>query len=445
MKRLSTFPKGGVHPPGRKHLANSFPLQNAVIPSLSIVPLSQHIGAPAECVVAIGDEVREGMLIGKPSGFVSVGIHSPVPGTVKEIRRIHLPSGVQTDAVCIELAGEFDKLGKEQETFDWENYSAKELLDLLAQMGIVGMGGATFPTHVKLSPPKGSTVEFFVANGVECEPYLCADHRLMLEKTREIFEGLKIVQKILRPERVLFAIEANKPDAIDAVTAYARENAQDVEVVPLHVKYPQGDEKQVLKALIGREVPSGGLPIDIGAVVSNVGTVNAIYEAVCLKKPLIERTVTVSGGAVKAPGNYKARIGTPVSQLLEECGGFTKVPEKIVMGGPMMGFTVLDLETPVTKGTSGILALTGAEIHSARQTACISCGGCVSACPIGLNPTLLFKLVDHLEYDQAVEEGLMDCKECGCCSFTCPAHITLVQGMRLGKRMYLKNKKRHKS
>jgi Na+-translocating ferredoxin:NAD+ oxidoreductase subunit C len=442
MKRLSTFPKGGVHPPGRKHLANSLPLQNAVIPSLSVVPLSQHNRAPAECVVAIGDEVREGMLIGKPTGFVSVGIHSPVPGTVKEIRRIQLPSGVQTDAVCIELAGEFDRLGKEQEAFDWENLPAKELLDLLAQMGIVGLGGATFPTHVKLSPPKGSTVEFFALNGVECEPYLCADHRLMLEKTREIFEGLKIVRKILQPERVLFAIEANKPDAIEAVRTYARENAQDVEVVPLHVKYPQGDEKQVLKALTGREVPSGGLPIDIGAVVSNVGTVNAIYEAICLKKPLIERSVTVSGGAIRNPGNYKVRIGTPVSQLLEECGGFTKVPEKIVMGGPMMGFTVLDLETPVTKGTSGILALTGAEIHSAKQTACVSCGGCVSACPIGLNPTRLFKLVDHLEYDQAVEEGLMDCKECGCCSFTCPAHITLVQGMRLGKRIYLKNKKK---
>jgi electron transport complex protein RnfC len=368
-----------------------------------------------------------------------------VPGTVKEIRRIHLPNGVQTDAVCIELSGEFDRLGKEQETFEWENLSAKDLLDSLSQMGIVGMGGATFPAHVKFSPPKGSTVEFFVLNGVECEPYLCADHRLMLEKTREIFEGLRIVRKILQPEQVLFAIEANKPDAIAAVSEYAEQNAPDVKVVPLSVKYPQGDEKQVLKSLIGREVPSGGLPIDIGAVVSNVGTVNAIYEAICLKKPLIERTVTVSGGAIKNPGNYKVRIGTPVSQLLEECGGFSKTPEKIVMGGPMMGFTVLDLDTPVTKGTSGILALTGKEIRSAKETPCIGCGGCVSACPIGLNPTRLYKLIDHLEYDRAVEEGLMDCKECGCCGFTCPAHITLVQGMRLGKRIYLKNRKKASS
>ncbi|MBN1685939.1 MAG: electron transport complex subunit RsxC [Spirochaetales bacterium] len=442
MKRLSTFPKGGVHPPGRKHLAHSLPLQNASIPSLSIVPLSQHIGSPAECVVSVGDVVREGMLIGKPTGFVSVGIHSPVPGTVKELRRIHLPNGVQTDAVCIELAGEFDRLGKSQETVEWENMSAKELLDLFAQMGIVGMGGATFPTHVKFSPPKGSRVEFFVINGVECEPYLCADHRLMLEKIREIFEGLRVIRKILDPEQVLFAIEANKPDAIEAVMSYCRQNVLDVKVMPLHVKYPQGDEKQVLKALTGREVPSGGLPIDIGAVVSNVGTVNAIYEAVCLKKPLIERALTVSGGAVKNPANLKARIGTPVSQLLEECGGFSEMPEKIVMGGPMMGFTVLDLDTPVTKGTSGILALTGAEIRSANQTACISCGSCISVCPLGLNPRLLYKLVDHLDYGGAVEAGLMDCKECGCCGFVCPAHIPLVQGMRLGKRIHLKNRKK---
>ncbi len=442
MKQLRTFPKGGIHPPGLKALTKSLPLQNAVIPSLSVIPLQQHIGSPAECIVSVGDEVREGMLIGKPTGFVSVAIHSPIPGTVKEIKSIRLPNGSKSLAVCVELQGEFDRLGKEQETFEWEDLSGKDLFAMLPEMGIVGMGGATFPTHVKFSPPKGSRVEFFAINGVECEPYLSADHRLMLERTREIFEGLRIIRRILEPEKVLFAIEANKPDAIDAVTEYAAKHAPDVVVVPLTVKYPQGDEKQVLKALIGREVPSGGLPIDIGAVVSNVGTVNAIYEAVCLKKPLIERAVTVSGRAIKHPGNYKVRIGTPVSQLLEECGGFVQTPQKIIMGGPMMGFAILDLDTPVTKGTSGILGLTGSEIHSARQTPCIGCGGCVSVCPIGLNPTQLFKFVDHMEYDSAVSAGLMDCKECGCCSFTCPAHIPLVQGMRLGKRIFLKNKKK---
>ena len=292
MKRPSTFPKGGIHPPGHKHLTRSLPLQNAVIPSLSVIPLQQHIGSPAECVVEVGDEVREGMLIGKPTGFVSVGVHSPIPGTVKELKRIHLPSGVRSDAVCIELKGEFDRLGKEQDTYGWSDHSKKDLLALLAEMGIVGMGGATFPTHVKFSPPKGSCVEFFVVNGIECEPYLSGDHRLMLEKTREIFEGLRIIMKILAPKQALIAIEVNKLDAIETVSEYARQHAPDVVVVPFDVKYPQGDEKQVLKALTGREVPSGGLPIDIGAVVTNVGTVNAIYEAVCLKKPLIERAVT---------------------------------------------------------------------------------------------------------------------------------------------------------
>lgn len=442
MNRPVTFPKGGVHPPGRKHLTSSRALQNAVIPSLSVVPLQQHIGSPAECVVSPGDEVREGLLIGKPTGFVSVAIHSPIPGTVKEVKSIYLPNGIRSDAICIELKGEFDRLGKQQDAYDWRDLSQKDLLDALPTMGIVGMGGATFPTHVKFSPPKGSSVEFFIVNGVECEPYLSTDHRLMLERTREIFEGIRIIKKILQPKKIKIAVEANKPDAIEALGQYAAEHEPDIAIVPLKVKYPQGDEKQILKAITGREVPSGGLPIDIGAVVSNVGTVNAIFEAICLRKPLIERSVTVSGEAIKNPGNYKVRIGTPVSQLLDECGGFTKNPEKIVMGGPMMGFTILDLDTPVTKGTSGILALSRREVRSARTTPCIGCGSCVEVCPLGLHPTRLFKLIDHLEHDQAVEEGLMDCKECGCCSFSCPAHIPLVQGMRLGKRLFVKNQKK---
>ena len=442
MNRPATFPKGGVHPPGWKHLTNNRPLQNAVIPSLSVVPLQQHIGSPAECVVELGEEVREGMLIGKPTGFVSAGVHSPIPGTVKEIKTIYLPNGIKSKAICIELKGEFDRLGKQQDAYDWRDLSPKELLDLLPNMGIVGMGGATFPTHVKFSPPRGSIVEYFVVNGVECEPYLSSDHRLMLERTREIFEGIRIVRKILQPKKVLIAVEANKLDAIDVVGRYAAEHEPEITVMPLKVKYPQGDEKQVLKALIDREVPSGGLPIDIGAVVSNVGTVNAIYEAISLKKPLVGRAVTVSGEAVKNPGNYKVRIGTPISQLLDECGGFTRTPEKIVMGGPMMGFTILDMDTPVTKGTSGILALSRREVRNAKATSCIGCGGCVDVCPLGLHPTRLYKLIDHLEFEQAVEEGLMDCKECGCCSFTCPAHIPLVQGMRLGKRLFIKNQKK---
>ena len=442
MKHLSTFPKGGVHPPGKKSLAKDSPLQNAVIPSVCVVPLQQHIGSPSQSTVNPGDEVHEGMMIGKSTGFVSVAIHSPIPGTVTDIRRMYLPSGVQSDSIVIELKGEFSRMGGKERNTKWQEQSAGELMKLLPEMGIVGMGGATFPTHVKFSVPKGSSVEYFVVNGVECEPYLSADHRLMLEKTKEIFEGIRIIRKILSPEHIVVAIEANKPDALEAMSRQAGECDFDVAVTALKVKYPQGDEKQVLKALIGREVPSGGLPIDIGAVVSNVGTVNAIYEAIVLGKPLIERALTVSGGAIHNPGNYKARIGTPVRQLIEECGGFKKNPEKLVMGGPMMGFPILDLDTPVTKGTSGILALTSAEVQSSKSTSCLSCGNCIDVCPLGLTPSRLFKLVDHLEYDRASAEGLMDCKECGCCSYACPAHIPLVQGMRLGKRILIKNRKK---
>ena len=442
MSHLKTFPKGGVHPPGRKKFAKDISIQNAAIPSLLTVPLQQHIGSPAECVVEPGEEVREGMLVGKKSGFVSASVHSPVPGIVKEIKNIYLPSGLQTAAVCIEIKGEFDRLGKRQEIYDWEDLSVPVLLETLADQGIVGLGGATFPAHVKYSVPKGSEVELFVVNGVECEPYLCADHRLMLERTREIFEGIKILRKLLSPKEIVIAVEENKPDAVEIMSQYAANCDFNISVETLAVKYPQGDEKQVLKALTDREVPSGGLPIDIGAVVSNVGTVFAIYEAIILKKPVIDRTLTIAGGAIKSPGNFKVKIGTPIGHLLEECGGFSQTPEKIVVGGPMMGFALLDLDTPVTKGTSGILALTSREIRSSGQTACIGCGSCIQVCPLGLNPTRLYKLIDHLEYENAVEEGLMDCKECGCCGYSCPAHIPLIQGMRLGKRIYVKNKKR---
>ena len=441
MKYVKTFPKGGIHPPDMKQLSKDGSIVNAIIPPISRVPLSQHIGSPSECVVTAGDEVQEEMLIGKSTGFISANVHSPVPGVVKKIEPILLPTGVSSQAVVIEFQGEFNRIGKQHEKQIWDNLEKEQLIRKVLDMGIVGMGGATFPTHVKFTVPRQKKAEYFVVNGVECEPYLTADYRLMLEKTAEILTGIRIIQKILGVSKTFIGIELNKPDVIEIMTKAADESDLDIKVVPCKMKYPQGDEKQLLKAILGKEVPSGGLPLDIGAVVSNVGTIFAVYEAVVWDKPLIERIVTVSGGAIAQPGNMKVRIGTSVGTLIEECGGFRKRPEKIVMGGPMMGFALCDMETPVMKGTSGILAFTKKECGGARETSCIQCGRCIQACPMGLNPTKLYKNIDNGEYAGAGEMGLMDCKECGCCAFVCPAHIHLVQGMKWGKGMLKKAKK----
>jgi len=313
--------------------------------------------------------------------------------------------------------------------------TAQQLLDAISAKGLVGMGGATFPTHVKFTVPKGKNIRYVIINGAECEPYLTSDHRLMVEKSDELLEGIRIIQKILEPEAVYIGIEENKPDAIETLEDAVRRHNSDCKVVPLHMKYPQGDEKQLVKAIIGAEVPSGGLPLDVDTVLSNVGTVFGIYEAVVLDKPLIERVVTVTGGAVREPANLKIRVGTKVRDVIEECGGFAEKPEKVILGGPMMGLPVYDLDTPVTKSTSGILALTKREAKVYTRTPCIQCGRCVRSCPMGLHPTGLFKSIDHSQYSEAVENGLYDCRECGCCEFTCPAQIPLVQGMKLGKRM----------
>jgi len=439
MKRLKTFPRGGIHPHGRKNLTNKKEIVKAEIPGTLVVPMAQHLGAPAEAVVSAGDEVTEGMQIGKPTGFISASIHSPVDGTVKEITDIFLVNGMKSKAVVIEKKEGFIPSVKEKSD-EWKSKSAAELNDMVKDLGIVGMGGATFPANVKFAVPKGAKAEYLIINAVECEPYLSADHRLMIEKTSEILDGIRIIQKIVNPEKIAIGIEINKPDAIEMMKKQAAAENLDLDVVPLKMKYPQGDEKQLIKAVTGREVPSGALPIEVGCVVSNVGTVNAVYEAVVMNKPLYERVVSVTGLGVKNPGNILARVGTPIRQLIDSCGGMIDKPAKVVAGGPMMGFTFYDLDTPVTKGTSGILVLTEKEVASGEQSACLSCGKCISVCPMGLNPTKMFKYIDHLDYSGAMDTGLMDCKECGCCAYTCPAHIPLVQGMRVGKKMARKKK-----
>ena len=439
MKGVKTFPRGGIHPHGRKNLTNKKEIVTADIPETLVVPMAQHLGAPAEAVVTAGDEVKEGMLIGKPSGFISAAVHCPVDGTVKEITDIYLANGMKSAAVVIEKAEGFKPAEKEKND-DWKNRSPEELNEIVKDSGIVGLGGATFPANVKYMVPKGEKAEYLIINAVECEPYLSADHRIMLEKPGQIIEGLRIISKIVEPEKIAIGIEINKPDAIEIMRKQAEADNFDLEVVPLKLKYPQGDEKQLIKAVTGREVPSGGLPIAVGCVVSNVGTVNAVYEAVALGKPLYERTVSITGLGVKNPGNMLARVGTPIRSLIEACGGMIENPAKVVVGGPMMGFSIYDLDTPVTKGTSGILVLTDREAGAGKRTACLSCGKCVSVCPMGLNPTKMFKFIDHGDYEGAMQTDLMDCKECGCCAFSCPANIPLVQGMRLGKKMARKKK-----
>ncbi len=438
--KLKSFPKGGIHPPHRKNSSYSPDDLNASLPSIATIPLSQHIGAPSKCIVKVGDTVNEEDLIGEASGFVSSNIHTSIPGEVIEIKDLFLPNGRVCPAVVIETKGEFSRIGKSLEIYPWDDIEKEKLIEIIKDSGIVGLGGATFPTHVKLTLPEGFELENLIINAAECEPYLSSDHVLMLEFSREITTGLKILKKILEPKNIYVGMEVNKKDAGDLLTKTFKEENLDASVVLLKNKYPQGAEKNLIKAIIGKEIPSGKLPLSVGVINVNVSTVYAIYEAVCLKRPLVERFVTVGGGAVKNPGVYRVRVGTSVRSLIEECGGFTEEPEKVIFGGPMMGFTVFDLDVPVTKGTSGILALTKKEVNSARTTNCLKCGRCVDGCPMGLVPSKLFKLIDHNLCDEAVENGLNDCVECGSCAYNCPAHLFLVQQFRAGKSIVRRSK-----
>ncbi|MDT8297465.1 MAG: electron transport complex subunit RsxC, partial [Spirochaetaceae bacterium] len=362
MNNLRTFSRGGIHPPEGKGATSVQPIRNAPLPSMAVVPFSQHIGAPAKPLVEPGDHVNEAQMIGEPAGFVSAAVHSPIPGTVKEIRSLYLPSGMKTDAAVIELDGEFSRLGKPVQIRDWKSMQTDELLSILKNHGVVGQGGATFPSHVKFAVPKGRTCDVFLVNAAECEPYLSADHRVMLERTEDVIEGIRIIKKVLNPQRVIIGIEANKPDAVAKLAAAGA--ADGIEVMVLKVKYPQGAEKNLIEATTGREIPSGKLPIEVGVINTNIGTLVSVAEAVRDDKPVIERVITVAGGAIREPGNIRARVGSSVRDLIEECGGFSEDPVKFISGGPMMGFAFGDLDTPVIKGTSGILALTAREVRS---------------------------------------------------------------------------------
>jgi len=430
---LPTF-AGGIHPPERKTLSEHAAITEAKPPARAIIPLSQHIGAPCQAVVEIGQEVKKGQLVGNPGGFVSAPVHASVSGKVIAMGEFPMANGRMVPSIVIENDGK-EEWTALKDSPDYMNLSPEELKEKIKEAGIVGMGGATFPSHVKLSPPKEKPIDAVIINGAECEPYLTADHRMMLESASAVVEGLKIVMRVLGVEKGYIGIESNKPDAVETMKK-AVANEKNIEVWTLQVKYPQGAEKMLIKSILNREVPAGGLPMDIGVVVHNVGTAIAIYEACRYGKPIVERVVTVTGHGVKEPKNFRARIGTPLSQLIEEAGGFTSHAVKVISGGPMMGFAVYSLDVPVTKGTSGILVLSEAEYTSSdKYGPCIRCGRCIDICPMGLMPSMLSVYSEKGFYEECKEYNLFDCFECGSCTYVCPSKRPIVQFVRLAKSM----------
>jgi electron transport complex protein RnfC len=431
--KLKTFKLGGVHPEENK-ITKGKSIEQFPLPDKVVVLLNQQLGAPAKPVVKKGDVVKTGQLIAEADGFISANIHSPISGVVEKVDTWPDASGYRKPAIFITREGDewLETIDRSTELKKDISLSAEEILQKIKDMGIVGMGGATFPTHVKLSIPQGKKAEYLIINGVECEPYLTADHRLMLEKTEEIMVGITILMKALKVDKALVGIENNKPDAIE-IMSKAAFNYPGITVHALKVKYPQGAEKQLIKALVNREVPSGKLPIDVGCVVQNVGTAFAVYEAVQKNKPLIERVVTITGKHLSNPTNVLVRIGTPIQQLIEYAGGLPSNTAKVVNGGPMMGKAVYTLDTTVTKGTSGILVLEKTETSRKDPYVCIRCARCVDVCPMGLEPYLLYAASRKAMWDVMKDHNTMDCIECGSCQYTCPSYLPLLDGIRLGK------------
>ena len=434
---MKTFRIGGVHPSENK-LSSASPIRVAELPKQAVFSLFQHIGAPAKPVVAKGDTVKVGTLLAEADGFVSAPVYSSVSGKVSKIDAIVDASGYRRPAIFIDVEGDeweesIDRSSKLETLKDHPELTPEEIVSRIKKAGVVGMGGATFPCHVKLTPPKGTKAECVIINGVECEPYLTADHRLMLENPDEILVGVDLIMKAVGVDRAYIGIENNKKDAIALLTEKAKDYPL-IEIVPLKVKYPQGGEKQLIAAITGREVPAPpALPIHVGAVVQNVGTTYAIYEAVMKNKPLFERVITVTGKDLPTPTNFLARIGTPMSQLIEECGGLPENAGKVIGGGPMMGKTLMNLDVPVCKGSSGLLILSEKESRRAEPQPCIRCAKCVSACPMGLEPYLLATTSSLRNWEQAEANDIVSCIECGSCQFTCPSARPLLDNIRMGK------------
>lgn len=422
--------RGGVHPPENKIQTENMAVEEVKAPKILYVGLLQHIGAPLDPIVAVGDRVLKGQKIADSQAFMSSPIHSPVSGIVKRIEDHVFPLMGRIKTVIIE--------NDEQETWaelskieKWENVDRRILLTMIREKGIVGIGGASFPTHIKLDPPADAKIDTLLLNGAECEPYLNSDNRLMIENPEKIVNGIKIIKKILGVNRAIVGIEENKPEAIASMRKAVEGTG--IEIAPLKTKYPQGGEKQLIKAVLDREVPSGKLPSAVGVVVQNTGTAAAIYDGIVNGIPLIEKVVTVSGKGIINPKNVKIAIGTPFSYLLDYCGVNREVVDKLVMGGPMMGMAQFSEEAPVIKGTSGLLALTKEETNPYKTRPCIGCGKCVEACPMGLEPLMFARLAAFEQWEQLKEYSLMDCIECGSCAYICPANRPLTEAIKIGK------------
>ncbi|HHS13019.1 MAG TPA: electron transport complex subunit RsxC [bacterium] len=440
MFKTNSF-RGGTHPPEDKSRTEHLPIENVPIPEKILIPLQQHIGAPAEPVVEKGAGVKTGQVIAKSNGFISIPAHATCSGTVTAVDLFTHPLGNRMLAIEIENDGKDEWEQKQSRALSIRSLKKDEMLKRIQEAGIAGMGGAAFPTHVKLSPPEDKPVDIILLNGAECEPCLTADHRLMLEQPDLIIQGMRIMMKILGVKTGIIGIERNKPDAIDTITERVRK-VKSIRVLPLKVKYPQGAEKQLIKAATGREVPCGGLPMDVGCLVHNVGTALAVAEAVSVKKPLIERIVTVTGNGIAKPKNCRVRIGTSFRHIIEFCGGYTANASKLISGGPMMGIAQVTDAVPVIKGTSGILVLDRKQAFLRKENPCIGCARCVDVCPMNLVPNRIAAFVEYQKIDKARRLGLIDCIECGSCSYICPAKRNLVHYIKLGKAVWNKTQKK---
>lgn len=429
----TSFFLGGIVPRDDKDRILAQAIRNAALPSTAIIPFKQHNGIEAQALVRAGDTVRENGCVAECGGPDGVRIHSPIPGTVREIREIRHADGSRSKAAVIDLSGSFERTGRSNQEHPWESASPSELIKLIREFGVVGMTSSAVPTHIKLNIPANQAVQMLIVNGMESEPFQTADARLAIERPQAVLEGARIVQHIIKAAKVVVAVSDAYPSIQNALKRTQTGQASRIKIQPLPDRYPQGDERLLVQSLLGADIAHGSSTLNAGALVLNLATVCAIYDAVVLRRALTERIVTVTGNAIATPMNLKVRIGTSLASLIEECGGLKTMPDRIVVGGPMLGHTVNDLDLPVTKQTAMLLVMTKDQVLEAPRRPCIRCGICVRSCPSGLEPLRLYKLIEQERYDEAVAEGLMECSECGICSYACPSRLPLVETLKSGK------------